>query len=62
MPNPWVSLRRGQLIPANKALNEKEQLEKGLEEEGKTGLSFSSLILNELGFTSKSCNVTSAGY
>jgi hypothetical protein len=32
-PNPWVSLRRDQLIPVNKAVNEKEQLEKGLEEE-----------------------------
>jgi hypothetical protein len=31
MPNPWVSLRRDQLIPVNKA--NKEQLEKGLEEE-----------------------------
>jgi hypothetical protein len=29
MPNPWVSLRRDQLIPLNKALNKKEQLEKG---------------------------------
>jgi hypothetical protein len=29
MPNPWVSLRRDQLIPVNKAVNEKEQLEKG---------------------------------
>jgi hypothetical protein len=28
MPNPWVSLRRDQLIPVNKAVNEKEQLEK----------------------------------
>jgi hypothetical protein len=36
MPNPRVSLRRDQLIPVNKAVNEKEQLEKGLkEEEGK---------------------------
>jgi hypothetical protein len=33
MPNPWVSLRRDKLIPVNKAVNEKEQLEKGLEEE-----------------------------
>jgi hypothetical protein len=33
MPNPCVSLRRDQLIPVNKAVNEKEQLEKGLEEE-----------------------------
>jgi hypothetical protein len=33
MPNPWVSQRRDQLIPVNKAVNEKEQLEKGLEEE-----------------------------
>jgi hypothetical protein len=28
MPNPWVSLRRDQLIPVNKAVNEKEQLDK----------------------------------
>jgi hypothetical protein len=35
MSNPWVSLRRDQLIPVNKAVNEKEQLEKGLEEEEK---------------------------
>jgi hypothetical protein len=28
-----VSLRHDQLIPVNKAVNEKEQLEKGLEEE-----------------------------
>jgi hypothetical protein len=33
MPNPWVSLRHDQLIPVNKAVNEKEQLKKGLEEE-----------------------------
>jgi hypothetical protein len=33
MPNPWVSLRRDQLIPVNKAVNKKEQLEKGSEEE-----------------------------
>jgi hypothetical protein len=26
MPNPWVSLRRDQLILVNKAVNEKEQL------------------------------------
>jgi hypothetical protein len=31
--NPWVSLRHDLLIPVNKAMNEKEQLEKGLEEE-----------------------------
>jgi hypothetical protein len=30
MPNPWVSLRQDQLIPVNKAVNKKEQLEKGL--------------------------------
>jgi hypothetical protein len=36
MPNPWVSLRRDQLIPVNKAVNEKEHLEKGLEEEEKS--------------------------
>jgi hypothetical protein len=35
MLNPWVSLRCDQLIPVNKAVNEKEQLEKGLEEEDK---------------------------
>jgi hypothetical protein len=28
MPNPRVSLRRDQLIPVNKAVNEKEQLDK----------------------------------
>jgi hypothetical protein len=34
MPNPWVSLiRHDQLIPANQAVNEKEQWGKGLEEE-----------------------------
>jgi hypothetical protein len=33
MPNPWMSLRHDLLIPVNKAVNEKEQLEKGLEEE-----------------------------
>jgi hypothetical protein len=33
MLNPWVSLRHDQLIPVYKALNEKEPLEKGLEEE-----------------------------
>jgi hypothetical protein len=33
MPNPWVSLRCDQLIPVNKAVNENEQLENGLEEE-----------------------------
>jgi hypothetical protein len=35
MPNPWVSLRRDQLIPVKKVVNEKEQLEKGQEEEEK---------------------------
>jgi hypothetical protein len=35
MPNPWVSLRRDQHIPVKKAINKKEQLEKGLEEEEK---------------------------
>jgi hypothetical protein len=30
---PWVSLSCDQLIPVNKAVNKKEQLEKGLEEE-----------------------------
>jgi hypothetical protein len=33
MPNPWVSRRRDQLILVNKAVNKKELLEKGLEEE-----------------------------
>jgi hypothetical protein len=33
MTNPWVSIRRDQLILVNKGVNEKEQLEKGLEEE-----------------------------
>jgi hypothetical protein len=33
MLNPWVSLRHGQLIPVNKTVNEKEQLEKRIEEE-----------------------------
>jgi hypothetical protein len=28
MPYPWVSLRHEQLIPVNKVVNEKEQLEK----------------------------------
>jgi hypothetical protein len=37
MPNPWVSLVGDQLIPVNKAVNEKEQSEKGLEEEEKKG-------------------------
>jgi ribosomal protein L21E len=35
MPNPWVSLRCDKLIPVSKAVNEKEQLEKRLEEEDK---------------------------
>jgi hypothetical protein len=35
MRNPWVSLRRDQLIPVNKVVNEKEQLENRLEEEEK---------------------------
>jgi hypothetical protein len=35
MPNPWVSLRRDQLIPVNKAMNKNEQVEQGLEEEEK---------------------------
>jgi hypothetical protein len=29
MPNPWVALRCDLLIPVKKAVNEKEQLEKG---------------------------------
>jgi hypothetical protein len=36
--NPWVSLRRDQLIPVNTALNEQEQLEKG--GGGKKGIYF----------------------
>jgi hypothetical protein len=32
MPNSWVSLRCDRLIPVNKVVNKKEQLEKGLEE------------------------------
>jgi hypothetical protein len=32
MPNRWVSLRHDQLIVVSKAVNEKEQLEKGLKE------------------------------
>jgi hypothetical protein len=39
MPNPWVSLRCDQLIPGNKVLSKKEQLENGLEEEEKKGFS-----------------------
>jgi hypothetical protein len=35
MPNPWVSLRHDQFIPVNKAVNDKEQLEKRPEEEKK---------------------------
>jgi hypothetical protein len=35
MPNPRVSLRCDHLIMVNKAVNKKEQLEKGLEEEKK---------------------------
>jgi hypothetical protein len=31
MPQPWVFLRRDQLIPVKKVVNEKEQLEKGQE-------------------------------
>jgi hypothetical protein len=31
MQNPWVSLRRDQLIQVNKAVNKKELLEIGLE-------------------------------
>jgi hypothetical protein len=30
---PWVSLRCDQLMPLNKAVNQKEILEKGLEDE-----------------------------
>jgi hypothetical protein len=35
MPYPWVSLRCDQIIPVKKAVNKKEQLERGLEEEEK---------------------------
>jgi hypothetical protein len=35
LAKPWVSLRRNQLIPVNKAVYEKEHLEKGLEEDEK---------------------------
>jgi hypothetical protein len=35
MPKPWVFLRRDQLIPVKKVVNEKEQLEKGQEKEEK---------------------------
>jgi hypothetical protein len=38
MPNPWVPLRGDELIPVNKAVDEKEQLEKGLQEEEKKNL------------------------
>jgi hypothetical protein len=39
MPNPRVYLRCDQLVLVNKAVNEKEQLEKGLEGEEKTMIS-----------------------
>jgi hypothetical protein len=39
MLNPWVTLGRDQLIPVNKAVNETEQLEMGLEEKEKKTLS-----------------------
>jgi hypothetical protein len=35
MPNPWVSLRRDQLIPLHKVVNKEEQLEKWLEKKEK---------------------------
>jgi hypothetical protein len=35
MTSPWVSLRRDHLIPVNNAVNEKEKIEKGMEEEEK---------------------------
>jgi hypothetical protein len=35
MPNPWVSQNCNQLITLNKAANEKEQLDKVMEEEVK---------------------------
>jgi hypothetical protein len=40
VPNPWVSRGSDQLILVNKAVNKKEQLQKGLEEtEGKIFIS-----------------------
>jgi hypothetical protein len=45
MPNPRVSLRHDRLIPVNMAVNEKEQLEKGLEEEEKKSPVEKSFIL-----------------
>jgi hypothetical protein len=44
MPNPWVSLRRDQLILVNKVVNKKEKLEKGLEEEAHSDCSGSALF------------------
>jgi hypothetical protein len=45
MPNPCLSLRSDQLIPVNKVVNKKEQLEKGMEEEEKnTVVGFSNNI------------------
>jgi hypothetical protein len=35
MPTPWVSQGCDQLILVNKAVNKKEQLEKGLDKEKK---------------------------
>jgi hypothetical protein len=47
MPNPRVSLIHDQLILVNKAVDKKEQLEKGLEEEEKKmgWAKFSTIIL-----------------
>jgi hypothetical protein len=50
MPNPWVSLRCDQLIPVNKVVNEKEQLEKGLEDEKRRN--FASTLPTEGSFLS----------
>jgi hypothetical protein len=41
MPKPWVSLSHGKLIPVNKAVNEKERLEKGGGEGGRGKKTFS---------------------
>jgi hypothetical protein len=42
MPNPWVSLRCDQLFLVNNTVHEKEQLEKGLQEEEKKEIKFTS--------------------
>jgi hypothetical protein len=55
-----VSLRRDQLIPVNKAVNEKEQLEKGLEEEEekKSAQGMSAPLKIKLNFTAQIFNGT----